>query len=230
MTTTSSRSKKKRSSRSRSRRGARSGNLFVWIFLVVLVVAFAIIAFISRSNRSSTSGDPNADVEITPAQVAGQTLQQFGQEPDPAVGQPAPRLTGTSIDGEPMTIEPGDGTPKAIAFLAHWCPHCQREVPTVVSWAEDAGVPEGVEVLGVATGIDPNQPNYPPHTWFERESWTFPTLVDGDAAANRAYGLSSYPFWVLIDGEGNVVQRWAGETTPEQLTERIGQLAQGGAS
>lgn len=226
MTTTSSRSKKKKRSKPRSRRGARSSNLFVWIFLGVLVVLFAVIAFISRSNNAS---DPNADVDITPAQVSGQALPQFGPEPDPAVGQRAPSLSGTSIDGEPITIEPGDGTPKAIAFLAHWCPHCQREVPTVVSWAENGGAPDGVEVLGVATAIDPNQPNYPPHTWFERESWTFPTIVDGDDAANHAYGLSSYPFWVLVDGEGNVVERWAGESTPEQLSQRIGQLAEAGA-
>ena len=31
----------------------------------------------------------------------------------------------------------------------------------------------------------------------------------------------------LVDGEGKVVQRWAGETTPEQLDERIGKLASG---
>jgi thiol-disulfide isomerase/thioredoxin len=225
MTTTSSRSKnskKRRSSKSRSRRGARSSNLFVWIFLGVLVVLFAVIAFISRS-------DIGTGVEITSAEVLGDPLQEQGQQPDGAVGQRAPTLTGTSIDGEEITIEPGDGTPKAIAFLAHWCPHCQREVPTVVSWAENGGVPDGVEVLGVATGIDRNRDNYPPHDWFERENWDFPTLVDGDAAAARAYGLATYPYWVLVDGEGNVVERWSGETTPDQLSQRIGQLAEAGS-
>ena len=224
MTTTSSRSKnkKRRSSKSRSRRGARSSNLFVWIFLGVLVVLFAVIAFISRS-------DVGTGVNITSAEVSGEPLQEHGQQPDSAVGQPAPTLSGTAIDGEEITIEPGDGTPKAIAFLAHWCPHCQREVPTVVSWAENGGVPDGVEVLGVATGIERNRGNYPPHDWFERENWDFPTLVDGDAAAARAYGLTTYPYWVLVDGEGNVVERWAGETTSDQLSQRIGQLAEAGS-
>lgn len=225
MTTTSSRSKKKRSSksRSRSRRSTRSGNLFIWIFLGVLVALFAVIAFISRS-------DVGTGVDITPAEVSGEALQPFQDGgPDGAVGRPAPTLSGTSINGEEMTIEPGDGTPKAIAFLAHWCPHCQREVPTVVSWMENGGLPEGVEVIGVATGIDRNRPNFPPHDWFEREAWQAPTLVDGNEAAREAYGLSTYPYWVLVDGEGNVVERWAGETTPQQLDERIGQLAEAGS-
>ena len=220
MTTTSSRSKKRPSSksraRSRGRRQTRGNNLLLWIFLGVLVVLFAVIAFISR-----TGG-----VDITDATVGGQALQQLGSGPDGSVGQRAPSITGTSIDGEQMTIEPGDGTPKAIVFLAHWCPHCQVEVPTVVDWMEAGNLPEGVEIVGVATGIDRNRPNYPPHAWFERENWKVPTVVDGDSSALRAYGITTFPGWALVDGEGNVVQRWTGETTPEQLSQRIGQLAQ----
>ncbi|HSK96295.1 MAG TPA: TlpA disulfide reductase family protein [Euzebyales bacterium] len=227
MTTTSSRSKKNkkrtstsrsRTSRGRGRRPARGGgNLFIWIFLGVLVVLFAVIAFVSRSGVTN--------VAITNATVSGQALPEFGNGPDGAVGQRAPTITGTSITGERMTVEPGDGTPKAIAFLAHWCPHCQREVPTVVDWAEAGNVPDGVEVIGVATGIDRARGNFPPHDWFERETWDFPTVVDGDDAARNAYGIPTYPGWVLVDGEGNVVMRWTGETTPEELTQRIGQLA-----
>lgn len=222
MTTTSSRNKKKRRpasrSRSRSRRARRNNGMFIWIFLGVLVVLFGAIAVASRSGVGT--------VDITNAQVSGGTLQPLGDGADAAVGQPAPEISGTGIDGEPLTIEPGDGTPKAIAFLAHWCPHCQREVPVVVDWMDEGNLPEGVEVIGVATGIDRNRPNFPPHNWFERENWDVPTVVDGDSSAARAYGLSNYPYWVLVDGDGNVVQRWAGETTPQQLDERIGQLAQ----
>jgi cytochrome c biogenesis protein CcmG, thiol:disulfide interchange protein DsbE len=218
MTTTSNRSRNRRpaskKSKSRSRRSSR-GNSLVWIFLGALVVLFAVIAFVSRT------GGP----EITAAESSGDALPTFGTEPDGAVGQAAPPLSGASTDGSDMTIEPGDGTPKAIAFLAHWCPHCQREVPTVVQWLEDGNLPEGVELVGVTTGIDRNRPNYPPQQWFERENWDVPTLVDGDNAAAQAYGLATYPYWVLVDGDGNVVQRWSGETTAEQLTQRIGGLA-----
>jgi thiol-disulfide isomerase/thioredoxin len=193
--------------------------VFIWIFLAVLVALFAVIVFISRSGT--------ADVEITNATVTGDRLPEFGETPtDAAIGQKAPTIRGTSVTGEPITIEPGDGTPKAIAILAHWCPHCQREVPTVVDWTEAGNLPEGVEIVGVASGIDRGQPNFPPHTWLEREDWGFPTVVDGDDAARDALGVRGFPGWVLVDGEGNVVMRWSGETTPEQLTERIGQLAQ----
>lgn len=224
MTTTSSRSTKRRRSTAKSRRGAhgrrstRGGNSLIWVFLAVLVVLFAVLAFVSRSTG------PGA--EITDADVSGEALQPFSTGLDSAVGSQAPTMSGTSISGDEITIEPGDGTPKAIVFLAHWCPHCQREVPVVTQWVEDGNVPEGVEVVSVATGIDRNRPNFPPHGWLERENWPVPTLVDGNDAAGRAYGLTTYPYWVLVDGDGTVVQRFSGETTPEQLNERIGALAE----
>ncbi|HEX6254847.1 MAG TPA: TlpA disulfide reductase family protein [Euzebyales bacterium] len=191
----------------------------MWVFLGVLVVLFGVLAFVSRSTGPAA--------EITEATASGEALPPLAQGgSDPAVGSDAPELTGQTLDGESMTIEPGDGTPKAIAFLAHWCPHCQREVPTVTQWVEDGGLPEGVELVGVTTGIDRNRPNFPPQDWLEREEWPAETMVDGNNTAAQAYGLTNYPYWVLVDGDGQVVLRWSGETTPQQLSERIGQLAE----
>ncbi|CAN5918305.1 hypothetical protein BH23ACT10_BH23ACT10_01960 [soil metagenome] len=223
MTTTSSRSKKRRTTSAKSRRGtggrrSRSGGKLIWVFLAVLIALFAVLAFVSRSTGPAA--------EITGSEVSGDALQPFSTGLDSAVGTPAPTVTGTALDGESMKIEPGDGTPKAIVFLAHWCPHCQREVPVVTDWANDGGVPEGVEVVSVATGIDRNRPNFPPQDWLERENWPLPTLIDGNNAVGRAYGLTTYPYWVLVDGEGSVVQRWSGETTPQLLSERIGALSE----
>lgn len=218
MTTTSSRSKKRRSTKPRSRRrSSRSGGgMFLWIFLAALVVLFGVLAFLSRSTGPAA--------EITDASVSGDALPAFTTGEDPAVGSVAPEISGEAIDGGSIEITPGDGTPKAIAFLAHWCPHCQREVPTVTQWVDDGQLPEGVDLVAVATGNDRNRPNYPPDDWLTREAWPGQTIVDGDNAAAQAYGLSNYPYWVLVDGEGTVVQRWSGETTPQQLSERIGEL------
>lgn len=228
MTTTSSRNNKKRPAKPRSRGGSsrnrrnqrrgRSNNMFLWIFLGVLVVLFAGIAFASRSGVGGT--------EITDAQASGEALPRYAQGVDGAVGATAPEFSGQTLDGEPISVAPGDGTPKAIAFLAHWCPHCQNEMPTVVDWAEEGRLPDGVELIGVASGNDRNRPNFPPQDWFEREGWPGATVVDGNNAISSSYGLSNYPYWVLVDGEGTVVQRWSGETTPQQLSERIGGLAQ----
>jgi thiol-disulfide isomerase/thioredoxin len=57
---------------------------------------------------------------------------------DPAIGEPSPVLSGIDFDSGSVVVgEPGE--PTLIAFLAHWCPHCQAELPRLVA-AEADGV------------------------------------------------------------------------------------------
>jgi hypothetical protein len=99
----------------------------------------------------------------------------------------------------------------AIVALAHWCPTCQAELPGIVQLIEAGGVPDGVSVIGLSTGIDAVRPNYPPSAWLERERWRQPTLIDdADSRALEALGLSAFPGIVFVDGDGMVVQRLIG--------------------
>ena len=45
-------------------------------------------------------------------------------------------------------------------FLAHWCPHCQAEVPRLVSLAKGAQI-AGVDLVGIPTNTTDQAPNYP---------------------------------------------------------------------
>ena len=61
-------------------------------------------------------------------------------------------------------------------------------------------------------------PNYPPSEWFEAEQWPTQVLVDSsEKTIAEAFGLTGFPFWVLVDGEGTVVHRSSGELTEEQF-------------
>jgi thiol-disulfide isomerase/thioredoxin len=143
---------------------------------------------------------------------------------DPAVGQPMPTLSGTTLDGEDLVV-PAAGRQTVILYVAHWCPHCQREVPTVQQWVDDGGLPDGVDLVTVSTAIDPRRPNYPPAAWLEREGWTAPVLTDGDGAAATAAGLTAYPYFVAVDAEGRVAVRASGELTTEQLDAVVSEIA-----
>ena len=57
-------------------------------------------------------------------------------EDDAAIGQTIPTVSGKTLDGDAITIGP-DGGAKVIVFVAHWCPHCQAEVPEIVSHLKD---------------------------------------------------------------------------------------------
>jgi thiol-disulfide isomerase/thioredoxin len=199
---------------------ARSRNLVVAaVAVVVLLFVVAVVA----SGGGGDGGDDAAVPQYRAVRVTGGELPTFeSAEGDPAVGRSAPALVGRSFAGAAVRISPDDGRPKLLVFLAHWCPHCRAEVPVLRRWIDGGGA-EGVEVYGISTSATDDRPNWPPSAWLERERWPAPVLVDdrGSSAA-IAYGLSAFPYFVLIGADGDVVARGSGELAPGQLTQLVG--------
>ena len=213
------------------RRAAKPNRTPIFVLAAVVaavVVALVVALAVGGNGDDTTSNTGNGDAATTgTVTVSGDALPAFrAMAGDPAVGQTLPTLEGHDQSGAPMTIS-GDGRPTMIMFVAHWCPHCQREVPVVQQWVDDGRLPEGVDLESVSTAIDPNRPSYPPDAWLADEGWTAPVLVDADNSAAQAVGLSAYPFFVAIDGEGRVVLRASGELTTDQLDGIASSLAQG---
>lgn len=156
---------------------------------------------------------PSGDLaEAWPVTITGTALPELPESgADPAVGTTAPTLSGFTFDGTPVAVDPAKG-PVMLVFLAHWCPHCQREVPVIVDWAASGDVPDGLQVIAVTTAVVPDRENFPPSAWMEREAWPFPVLADSAGSeAAQAFGLSGFPFSVVIDTDGTVLGRVAGE-------------------
>jgi cytochrome c biogenesis protein CcmG/thiol:disulfide interchange protein DsbE len=210
---------------SRNKRGAPartgpSGPIIV-LGIGALVIAAAALAAVAltpaASPTASTGRQSPASPGATSSPVGGAALPAYAAGPDdPGVGRPIPEVDGASFDGTPVTIT-ADGKPKLIIFLAHWCPHCQAEVPVVQAWIDANGMPAGVELISVVTAIDQNRPNYPPDAWLARERWQVPVIVDADNQIAGLYGLTAFPYWVAVSADGTVAQRLTGELTPEQL-------------
>ncbi len=197
--------------------------------VVALVVVIGIVLVVVSSGGGGGAGG-SGEVEIAKqVAVQGEALPGFtGSRNDAAIGAAAPVLTGVGFNGKQVTIAP-TGTPYVVAFVAHWCPHCQAEVPRIVD-LEHQGATAGIKVVAVATGTSSGLPNYPPSAWLTREHWPFPVLVDtADATAATAYGLQSYPFLVYVDAAGKVVGRTAGEIGVGDLGTLFRALAAGEA-
>jgi len=214
------------------RGGSRNNTLLIGGIAVGLVAILAVVAIFLTGGDDEPAAD--AVQEQGPVEVGGSALPPFPQVPalvapadqDPAVGQTPPTLTGEGFDGERVVIDPADGTAKVVVFLAHWCPHCQAEVPVLQGWIDDGNLPDDVEVYGVSTAVTQDRPNYPPSEWLEREGWTGPVLLDDpDSSAATAWGLRSFPYLVFIDTEGKVVARASGELPADQFADLVDQLA-----
>ena len=195
--------------------------VIVAVVSAVLVAALGIVAVVATRDDSSSdsTGVSAVSIETGDVTVTGASLVTPPEAPavDPAIGAKAPALNGLGFDGSAVSVTPGT-RPTIVMFVAHWCPHCQREVPQLVKWLA-AGVADGVDMRAVATSTDAKLPNYPPSSWLAGEGFDVPTLLDStESAAASAYGLDAFPYFVAVDAKGNVTKRMAGELTEEQFT------------
>ncbi len=200
----------------------KSSNKSVWL-IGSIAAAIAIAAIVAVATQSSSDDVVTGVEEFNSVEVAGDALPEYSAEvADAAVGMTAPVLTGQGFTGNKITTTPG--APTLLVFLAHWCPHCQREVPLLVQWNRDGLVPSGVDVIGIATSSDPASPNFPPSEWLAREEFPalWPVMTDsGEKTAAAAMGVSGFPFFVLLDSNGKVALRISGEIEMQVLTEQI---------
>ena len=210
-----------------SKSSSGNGKFIVGAIIAVIIGGAAIVAISSSGSDSNTSsGNISEFSEIT---VTGEELPAFdsvSSATDAAIGMTAPVVSGKGFTGTEITTD-GAGTPTLLVFLAHWCPHCQREVPLLVEWEKDGTTPTGIDVIAVATGTDPANPNFPPSEWLAREEFPalWPVIADSaDKKAADAFGLSGYPYFVLIDAQGKVFMRLSGEVPMDELTEIINQM------
>lgn len=174
------------------------------------------------------------DGEVGAVDVDGDVLPPLLDESaDTAIGLQVPVLVGYDIDGRPIKIDPATDGPTMVVFVAHWCPHCNEEIPKLNRMRAYAQFPEELNIVAVSTAVAPDRPNFPATEWLDQDmEWKYPSMLDGlDMTTNPptfiaadAYGVTGFPFVALVDGDGAVVDRWSGERDPEEILGRIDQL------
>ena len=183
-----------------------------------IVVALLIAAVLfGTTEAGSEYGEPQINGALPP-------MPQQANIDQSATGIAAPTVSGEDFDNNPVVVG-NDGRPKAIVFLAHWCPHCQAEVPSVQAWLDATGGVDGVDMYSIATAINSGRDNHPPSDWLENEGWTVPVIRDDqDSSVLRAYGNGGFPFWVFTNSDGTVALRVAGEIPIADLEEILQNL------
>lgn len=197
--------------------GTRTGIIIGAVAALVVGILIVAVAF----------GNEEVGAEYGEPVIEGTALTRFpsGESIDvSAAGQTAPDVMGSNYQGDAVAIT-NDGVAKAIVFLAHWCPHCQEEVPRVQEWLDNGGGVEGVDLYSVSTAASSARDNYPASTWLDNENWTLPVIVDDqDGSVHTAYGAGPFPYWVFLNADGTVAVRTAGQLSIDQLEELIGTI------
>ena len=204
----------------------KQGGTGILVAAAVAVVAIivGVVVLFGGDDTKSTTADGTVLKEFQPVKVTGDKLPKAPDAGvvDKAKGLVAPQATGLDFASESKTLIES-GQPTMIVFAAHWCSHCQKEIPLITSWIKD-GESEGIDSVLVATGSDKTQGNWPPSAWLAEEGWPAKVIADDEAGTlANSYGLSGFPLVVFVDANGKVVGRSSGEQpieTYEALAQR----------
>jgi len=140
--------------------------------------------------------DVDAIVKAKRAEIASKKktamLEQSKLNPEEA-----PAFTVATLDGRTVALEDMRGSVVILDFWATWCGPCRRELPLVQKTYEDFSS-EKVEVLAVSVDSDTSVVR----PYVERNNLTLPVAFGRHLG--QAYGASSIPLLVIIDGSGKL--------------------------
>lgn len=168
----------------------RSG-LFVLGALVVVVAAIAAFAVLGGGDDDSDANTTANNVaEAASDAAAADTASDSAPAAIPGLRDAPAPVDGDFVEDSPALVG-ATGRPQVVEFYTHWCSVCRRIKPDV-------------------------------HT-VEAEYWGRVDFVylDREADANEPvveqFGIFGQPVLILLDADGNEVQRWFGAMRGDEL-------------
>ena len=142
--------------------------------------------------------------------------------------QPGP-VAGTTLEGDPLSLEEYAGKVVVLNVWGSWCPPCRKEAPLLAKVARElAG--EGVVFVGVNTKDSRPEQGL---AFQRRYDVPYPSFFDPSGRTLLSFrgtlNPSAIPSTVVMDAQGRVAASILGEVPSEQtLVDLVRDVAEGG--
>lgn len=168
-----------------------SNRLLILALAGFTAIAVAVIALLAVMSAGGGQGD-----------AENFTANNQGLIP---TGETAPEFSGENVNGG-GNVSLGGGDATMLVFFASWCPHCQREAPTISELESEY---EGLDV--VMAGIDGEQGDDAEAVRQFVETYDIESPAIYQPELGGEYNVSGYPTVYVLNGEDEVVGAHSGE-------------------
>jgi len=150
--------------------------------------------------------------------VSAKSGDQADTADSPLLGNPAPAVKATTLDGKPFELQRRKGSWVVLNFFNSTCVPCVKEHPELVKFADQQSqLPDGAELYTVVNYDDDANVA----AFFKDNGGTWPVVTDPDANISVAFGVSKVPETWIIDPAGYVVTRSISGLTDDGLTQLL---------
>lgn len=162
----------------------------------LVLVAFFVVLAVSK---------PRGDAEVS----------------SPLIGNPAPAVQSTLINGGDFDLARRKGSWVVLNFFNSTCVPCRNEHPELVKFAEQqASLIGGAELFTVVNDDSDEAVT----AFFDKNGGEWNKVRDPDGTIAVAFGVAKVPETWVIDPSGFVRMRVAGEVTAPLLSSRIADM------
>jgi peroxiredoxin len=174
------------------------------------------------TSEGGGTADVDAIVKEKRSEIARMKKEEMAKQSrvDP---EAAPDFAVVTTSGAEVALADLKGSVVVLDFWATWCGPCRRELPLVQKTHEDF---QGKKVTFLGISIDSDTSLVRP--FVKKNNLTLPIAASRDVG--RAYGASSIPMLVVIDGAGRLRYVHTGyhpdleEVLPEEINELLEEL------
>lgn len=139
-------------------------------------------------------------VELQPGGSSADIARKIMENPRRAREAYAPEFSFTTSEGEYLALDDLRGKVVLLDFWGTWCPPCVASVPSLRSLYKKYGKESALVMISVSS--DSEEAAWRGFTAKNQMVW--PQYLDRDRRVQRAFGVHSFPTYILIDHEGIV--------------------------
>ncbi|GLQ92780.1 peroxiredoxin family protein [Dyella acidisoli] len=138
---------------------------------------------------------------------------------DLVVGQPAPAITLTTLDGKHIALSDLRGKVVIVTFWATWCGPCREELPLLSRYASEHAK-DGLVVLGFSL----DEPDSLDQVHKVASTLSFPVGLLGDPHVAGYGRIWHLPVSFTIDRDGKLVDNGWKDKQPVWTQERLDRI------
>jgi peroxiredoxin len=133
--------------------------------------------------------------------------QMGNSDPAPLEGKAAPEILLPTLDGQNVKLSDEKGKVVVLDFWATWCPPCRASLPHTQQLSTNADwAAKGL----VVWAVDDAEAMKTVEQFVSDNRYTFTVLLDGQQAADKAYGVQAIPQVIVIGRDGIVKNVFVG--------------------